>query len=253
MNEENLKNYYNKFNEDKRLKTRHGNLEFITTLEYIKKYVKPGSKIADIGAGCGAYSEELTKLGYEIEAVELVKHNVRVIEKKGIKAYHGNAINLKMFKDETFDAVLLFGPLYHLISEEEKIKAINEAKRIVKSNGIIFAAYVLNDYAIIRHGFMDKTILNEIEKINENFNIISYNNDLYSYMDLDLINDLNNKTNLKRIELISTTGLSNYLREYINKLSNEEYELYLKYHLSRCNKIEYIGYSSNIVDILKKD
>lgn len=84
MNEENLIKYYNKFNEDKRLYTRHGLVEFLTSMKYIKKYLtgKDNAKIIDIGAGCGRYSIELSDLGYEVHAVELVKHNLRVIEKK---------------------------------------------------------------------------------------------------------------------------------------------------------------------------
>lgn len=252
MNEENLKTYYNKFNENKRLKTRHGNLEFITTIKYIKKYVKKGSLIADIGAGCGAYSEYLQNDGYKIKAVELIKHNVRVIEEKGIDVKQGNAINLSMFKDNMFDAVLLLGPLYHLISEDEKVKAINEAKRILKPTGIIFIAYVMNDYAIIKHGFMEQAILKEQEKI-KNYKIISKETDLYSYVNLEDINHLNEITKLNRIQIVSTTGISNYIREYTNKLTEEEYNLFVDYHLNNCERLDLIGYSSNTLDILKKD
>ena len=107
MNEENLIKYYNKFNEDKRLNTKHGNIEFITALEYIHKYINKNDKVLDIGAGTGKYSIYLYNEGYDVTAVELVKHNLRVLQKNepNIKAYQGNALNLK-FDDNTFDIIL---------------------------------------------------------------------------------------------------------------------------------------------------
>ena len=63
MNEENLITYYNKFNEDKRLNTRHGTIEFITTMKYIHKYLKDNDKIIEIGAGTGKYSINLANEG----------------------------------------------------------------------------------------------------------------------------------------------------------------------------------------------
>ena len=97
MNEENLVIYYNKFNEDKRLNTKHGNIEFITAINYINKYIKKGDKILDIGAGTGKYSIYFYNEGYDVTALELVKHNLRVLEKNepNIKALQGNALDIK--------------------------------------------------------------------------------------------------------------------------------------------------------------
>jgi hypothetical protein len=58
---EKLTNYYNKFNEDKRLDSRHGQVEFITSMKYIHKYLNKNDKIIDIGAGTGRYSIPLKK------------------------------------------------------------------------------------------------------------------------------------------------------------------------------------------------
>ena len=122
MNEENLIKYYNKFNEDKRLNTRHGQIEYITSMKYIHNCLENfnNPKILDIGAGTGKYSIKLANEGYDVTALELVKHNLKVIEKNSdkVKVVQGNAINLSKFKDESFDIVLLFGPMYHLITKD---------------------------------------------------------------------------------------------------------------------------------------
>ena len=76
-----IEKYYNKFNEDNRLKTRHGQVEFETSLFYIHKFLpkekSPSEiKILDLGAGTGRYAVQLCSEGYDVTAVELVKRNL---------------------------------------------------------------------------------------------------------------------------------------------------------------------------------
>jgi len=254
MNEEALINYYNKFNEDKRLKTRHGNIEFITAIKYIEKYLKANDRICDIGAGTGAYSIYFKDKGYDVTAIELVKHNLKQIEMKNkdINCILGNATNLSMIKDDTYDITLLFGPMYHLLTMDEKIKALNEAKRITKKNGLIFISYCMNEYAIIKHGFIDHNILNERNNIDDTFKIIKSDKDLYSYVRLEDINYLKDKLNLERINIIAQDGPAEYLKKEINAMDDKTYELFIKYHLSTCERSELLGASRHILDILKK-
>ena len=78
-----LEKYYNKFNEEKRLKSRHGQVEFITSMKYIHKYLPKREhgqvKILDVGAGTGRYSVALAEEGYDVTAVELVKYNLGIL------------------------------------------------------------------------------------------------------------------------------------------------------------------------------
>jgi len=57
-----LENYYKNFDEDNRLSSRHGTVEFLTTMRYIERYLTPGAKIIEIGAGTGRYSHKLARL-----------------------------------------------------------------------------------------------------------------------------------------------------------------------------------------------
>ena len=259
MNEKELITYYNKFNEDKRLTTKHGNVEFLTAIKYISEYLNDydNPKIIDIGAGTGIYSNYFEKLGYDVTAVELVKHNLKVIEKKNsnIKAYQGNALKLKKFKDNSFEITILFGPMYHLLSMNEKIQALNEAKRITKDNGLIFISYYMNEYAIINYGFIEGNINNSIKNnlVDKSFHIIHDKDNLYSMVRLEDIDYLKDVCSLTRVKILAQDGPTEYLKKTINNMDNETYETYLQYHFKICERYELLGASRHILDILKKD
>jgi 2-polyprenyl-3-methyl-5-hydroxy-6-metoxy-1,4-benzoquinol methylase len=77
-----INSHYNSRDEDARLDSKHGQIEFLTTMHYIKKYLKPGMKILEIGAATGKYSHALALEGYELYAVELVQHNIDIFNQK---------------------------------------------------------------------------------------------------------------------------------------------------------------------------
>lgn len=255
MNEENLIKYYNKFNEEKRLTTKHGQIEFLTAMKYIHHFLEEGDKILDIGAGTGRYSKKLHDEGYDVTAVELVKHNLREIEKKNIPCMLGNATNLKKIKDNTYDITLLFGPMYHLISKEEKIKALKEAKRVTKKSGYIFISYCMNEYAIITHGFIEGNIKESINNhlLDENYNITPKQDDLYSFVRLEDIDDLKDVCDLKRIKIVSQDGCAEYMKKTINQMDDETFKIFLDYHFKTCERKELLGAGRHILDILKKE
>lgn len=250
MNEKELVEYYNKHNEDKRLKTKHANIEFITAMKYIHEYIKEGYSILDVGAGTGAYSIPLRDEGYDVTAVELVKQNLKYIEKANINCYQGTATNLSKFKDNSYDIVLLFGPMYHLLTMDEKVKALEEAKRVSKK--YIFISYCMNEFALIYHGFMEGYIKDDIKNIDDNFKILKDNDNLYSYVRLEDIDYLKDTCNLKRVKIINQDGPTEYIKKNVNNMDDETYELFIKYHLSTCERPELLGAGRHILDILEK-
>ena len=158
-----LSNYYEQYDEDGRLLSKHGKIEYITTMKYIEKYLNPGMRILEIGAATGRYSHALAQKGYQVDAVELIEHNIEIFKQntlpgENITITQGNAMDLSAFADDTYDITLLLGPMYHLYTDQERKAAISEAIRVTKKGGIIFAAYVNNDMTVYQFCFSQGNI-----------------------------------------------------------------------------------------------
>lgn len=289
-----LEEYYNKFNEEKRLDSRHGQVEFLTSMKYIHECIalvtgqgfsadaageKPSCdaeekktscdaagtlpaassrtaplKILDIGAGTGRYSVALAEEGYDVTAIELVKYNLGILKSKNstVKAMQGNALNLKKLADNTFDITLLFGPMYHLFGFEDKCRALSEARRVTKPGGMILVAYCMNEYGVLTYAFKEKHVLECVQenRLTEDFHTISAKENLYDYVRIEDIDAFNQTTGLKRYKIISPDGPANYMRMYLNSLSEEEFQLFINYHLSTCERMDLIGAGAHTLDML---
>ena len=263
-----LEEYYNKFCEDKRLNSRHGQMEYRVTVKYIHEYLdrvmkergfsdRSELKILDIGAGTGRYSVPLSEEGYDVTAIELVKYNLGILKRKKSKvnAMQGNALNLKKLDSDTYDFTLLFGPMYHLLTTDEKVKALSEAKRVTKPGGYIFVAYIMNEYAFLMYAIQENNINRCMAEglFTEDFHTVPYEESLYDFVRLKDIELFNERAGLKREKIISPDGPVNYMRPFVNKLDEEGFEYLVKYQLATCEREDLLGAAAHTVDILRKD
>lgn len=256
-----LDDYYSLYcNEDERLIKNAGKIEYLTTLKYILEYLKPKTQVVELGAGTGRYSIELAKNGFDVTAVELVDHNVNILKEKtkdfkNVKVLKGNALDLSYFNDDSFDACLILGPMYHLYNNDDKLKVLAEAKRITKNNGLIFVAYCMNEATIIQWGFKrdSENIKNAIKKnmLTCDFHCISKEEDIFELVRIEDIDELNKISDLERIKIIGTDMFACYLKEEIENMDEETFDIFTKYHLSICERKDIIGISNHTLDILK--
>ncbi len=135
--------FYNKASEETRLEKGIGIFEFERIKSLIEKYIaRPSSKIIDVGGGTGKYSEWLAKKGHQVHLVEPVSKHIKIAKKRTSRlnnkflVHTGESRKLE-FPNNFADLILLHGPLYHLQKQEDRNLAINEAKRVLKNDGII--------------------------------------------------------------------------------------------------------------------
>ena len=149
---------------------------------------------------------------------------------------------------------LLFGPMYHLHGKEEKLQALLEAKRVTKPGGIILVAYIMNEYSVLTYAFKERHIKEALATgmLDENFHCTSKANPLYSFVRLEDMEELNQNAGLTRIQVISADGPANHMRTVLNALDDEEFEAFIKYHLSICERPDLMGAAGHTVDILQK-
>ena len=139
-----------------RLDTSVAHLEFCTTLHLIQKYFPKTGHVADIGGGPGRYTVELLKQGYQVTLVDLSEKAVAFAKTKcdelklqPERIIQGDARDLSWLETDTFDAVLLMGPLYHVRQNQDRHHILEDLKRILKPDGVALVAY-MNAWGVMR-------------------------------------------------------------------------------------------------------
>ncbi len=256
-----LEEYYNNYDEEGRLLSRHGQVEYLTTMRYIEECLEgvsdPG--ILEIGAGTGRYSVTLAKQGLHVTAVELVEHNLEILNAKldgtePITAMQGNALDLSHFRDGSFDLTMLLGPMYHLYTKEEKLRALSEAVRVTKPGGHILVAYCMNEPTVIQYvfGLNHLREVMDLKMLTSDWHCISEPKDLFELVRTEDIAALDAEMPVERIKLVATDGATNYKREFIDAMDDATFAKWLDYHFTICERQDLIGASHHTLDILKK-
>lgn len=252
--------FYEMKNEELRLETRCGMVEYLTTMRYIEKYLKPGMKVIEIGAGTGKYSRTLALKGYQVDAVELLSHNIALFRQKvtpdmKLTITQGNATDLHGFEDERYDVTLLLGPMYHLFTEADKVSALSEAIRVTKSGGVIFSAYCMADASILQHCFLKGKIYEMIErKMLDPVTFVPHSEpedvfELHRKQDIDRLRE---HFDVNQLHYVATDGFANHIREKLEQMDEEMFDFYLCYHFATCELQELTGYSNHTLDIFRK-
>ena len=145
-----------------------------------------------------------------------------------------------MYEDNTFDVTLVLGPLYHLYDERDINKAIEESIRVTKKNGKIFFAYITDDAVVLSFG-LRKGNLEKLKKISdEQWNIKKIQEEIFATHKVQNFDELMKNYDITNLETIAADGIAPNMADYINNLTNEEFELYIDYHLKNCNRKDFM-------------
>lgn len=253
-----LQNYYNNiYTEDDRLfKDQKHKTEFILTTDYIDKYIKKGMKILELGAGTGVYSLLYASKGYEVDALEYVKENLDILKSKitkdmNINPVLGDARDLSIYEDNTFDMVLNLGPLYHL-EGEDRDKVIQEAKRVCKKGGLIYSAYISNNLTFVKRvKKFDDYVVKYKEEILEGFRI-GDNENVFTLMYPSEMEELMKRNGLSKVHHLTTDGISDLIKERIDSLPEDQYKVWIDYLRTTAEREDQLGYGEHLLYIARK-
>lgn len=198
--------------------------------------MKPGDRILDIGAGTVVYSFHFDNLGYKVDAIELRDANCQVIKSKmssdcKINLVQGNALDLSAYENESFDVVLLFVPLFHLISSMDRDRVIKEAMRILKDNGTLFVSFINHDFIHMSETMYNHNWFADGSYNKENFRIDDFP---FVFFNLEEGREMLISNGLSIEKEIGSDGMSELLAEKINLMDDVAYERYLACHMKNC-------------------
>ena len=248
-----------------RLKNRFPYEKYIT-IQMMDRYIQAGDKILDIGGGPGHYSIHYARLGHNVTLLDLSDENVRFAKKKArqykvkIDAQQGDAMDLSRFEDNSFDVVFLMGPLYHLMEESSRVKALKEATRVLKPGGLLFSSFILMFGGIV-FGLRDLpiTILREEEQpffeVTANDEGLSF--EAFTYAFMTTVKDA--KALVESIPGLSTEtvfGQESILSPYKNSLAAQPRKIrqaWYDYAVRFCEKEDYMTHTEHLMIVSRKD
>ncbi len=251
--------YYAQYDEDGRLgRSRHGQLEYRTTMTYIHRYAAKGARVLEAGAGTGRYSIALAKEGMDVTAVELAESNLAVLREnsKGVKnlaTYQGDATDLGRFADDSFDVTLSLGPMYHLFDAADVDRAIDEAIRVTKPGGVIFFAFISVFAIMYANYFYGNWKAGQEENFTADYEVRHFKEQLFTGYDVTEFEGLFRE---KPVDWITTAGVDGLL-EPIEKrpdfsMSDEDLEALAAWYLAFAEKRELLGNTNHLLYICRK-
>ena len=257
--EEIISSFYNQVDEDSRLqKNRHGQLEYAVTMHYIHRFAASGSKVLEVGAGTGRYSIALAKEGMDVTAVELVEKNLNVLKQNSrgvdhISSFQGDATDLSRFEDEVFDVTLVFGPLYHLYDAADIHKAIDEAIRVTKKDGVILFAF-LSVFGIMYANYLSGDWAEgQEENFTKDYRVKHFKEQLFTGYDIVEFEKLFEE---KPVQWIATTGTDGLLEPIEVRpdfeITDQDFPAFVDWYLAFSEKRELLGATNHLLYICRK-
>ena len=251
--------FYDRASEDGRLlRSRHGQLEFMTTMDYIHRYADRRTKVLEVGAGTGRYSIALAGEGMDVTAVDLVESNLRILRQNSegmanIRACQADATDLGAFGGDAFDLTLVFGPMYHLYEAEDVDRAIDEAIRVTKPGGVIMFAFI-SVFAIMYANYLSGNwAAGQEENFTDDYQIRHFKEQVFTGYDVAEFEGLFRG---KPVEWLATTGVDGMLEPVEDRpdfsLSDEDFRAFAKWYLAFSEKRELLGSASHLLYICRK-
>lgn len=266
-----VKAYYRTYDEWGRLvRDPYHELEFSTTLHYLRRYLPPRGLILDAGGGPGRYSIELARRGYRVVLLdftpELLIEARRNIRREGVasrvqEVVEGTVVDLSRFESDSFDGVLcLGGPLNHVLTQRERSTAVGELARVARKGSPIIVSVIgrltpLVD-GLIRHPEGLRTDSQHHRRILRTGDYDGHRGFAPShFFATEEILDLLREQRLRVLEQAGLEGLASYHEREINRLARNDpmaWATWKAFHLHTCTNPSVVATSEHFLVVARK-
>lgn len=232
--------YYNLNPEREHGRLAINQLEFDLTMRFLKRYLPPSRRLLEVGAATGRYTLPLVEAGYDLTAVDLAPAQMQFcraqLQEAGM-ASHGRFVvsdvrSIGLVKAECFDAILLMGPLYHLMTREDRQRALKAAYDRLIPGGILFTTFI-SRYGIL--GDLMKNIPDWIEQQEEVNSVLDYGHDPWNasegfrgyFAEVREITPLHESLGFRTLALVGVEPAISADDESYNRLEGRQRQLWL--------------------------
>ena len=254
-----ISRFYERADEDSRLqRSRHGQLEYAVTMHYIRRFAAPGASVLEIGAGTGRYAVALAKEGMDVTAVELAENNLAVLRENcrgipNIRPLQGDAADLSVLADGSFDLTLSLGPMYHLYEPEEVHKAIREAIRVTKPDGTLLFAFLSVFGIMYANYFTGKWALGQAENFTADYEVRHFKEQMFTGYD---VTEFEGLFDGEPVDWITTAGTDGALEAIEDRpdfcIPDEDFDAFANWYLHFAEKRELLGSTNHLLYICRK-
>jgi S-adenosylmethionine-dependent methyltransferase len=260
-----VENYYDQNAGDEWARLERHRIEFQMTLRALSEFLpQPPARLIDIGSGPGRYAVTLAQQGYRVTLVDLSKSSLELAKQKAVEAeveleglIHATALDLMAIPVDSFDAALLMGPLYHLHKLEQRRAALEQARRLLKPGGLVFASFItrfagFRDAAVHGYTFVldhpaysEKLLATGIHDNGEGFT------DAY-FAHPDETIPLGESAGFTTLQLMGCEGVLAGHEEYVNSLKGPDHDFWLELNYRMAQEPCLLGASDHILYIGRK-
>jgi ubiquinone/menaquinone biosynthesis C-methylase UbiE len=242
-----IREYYRNYDEDARLMRDNAHrMEWITTTAILADHVGPDARILDAGAGTGAYSLHYARGGHSVVALDLVAEHLRKLAERAagerlasVSCMQGDARDLSAFDGASFDVVLCMGPMYHLRTEEDRCRCLDECLRVLVPGGLLAVAYVSDNAAE-----NVAIIMNELRRLRA---------DCFVMDDSRQFENLLRRFPLAIVDHVATDGLARSISAIMNAMDEREFDAWVTFHIATCRSGSVFRHAFHGLVVCRKD
>lgn len=239
--------------------------EFEITKHYLQKHMK-GKRVLDIGGGPGRYAIYLAEQGYDVTLVDLSEGNIALAKEKAtehnvaIRAYACNALDLSALPLESYDTILLMGPMYHLLEADAREKCVLEVSKYLAPDGVLFASFIQLSAGLLYclSDDVESIVMNEemapgyLECIAENRTWCGHAFTDAAFVSPFDIEPFFDRMGYEKIVVFAQEGITGAARPETKDAPEHIRDLYLKQSLRMCENPYYFALSDHLMYVGKK-